>query len=665
MKTKISCIIFLAFCLSLIGSTFGEIFIGNADFEDEPLELGDYTYNIAPWIYANASGGWPAWISYGYYADEPLPITPALYTEGCIVYQPLSATYEEGGIYNYSADVAIWGGDNWEIFLYDATDGDYSTPLVSISGPDENSVYAQWVRQSLTYVAGPAEAGNNIGVALTGAVWTMFDNVALEAPPGACLPDPYDSQINVLVDKTLSWHTGRDPNHPSLPNTNITQHVLYMSSASPDDPNIPTLDYVTTISATGDTAQYPPESDWAREMKYYWRVDELCESGPNTITITGDLWNFQTVGTIPAIDNTTPEDAFVYPGADAVFTVTAFNPFTGSSDDLTYQWYKVGIPDEQLTDGAEYAGTQTDSLTVIDVQVADNDEGQYYCVVTNTAGNTESNTSRSASLTAKKIVAWWKFDETEGSVAADSTLYGRDGTLMHMNDADWVAGLIDNCLEFDGADDYVAIQDLYYEGRYPEVTVCGWILTSESGDQIVASYDRNEYWRLEINGEGGGTGRIGWDMMTDGGQVDFGSSSRIDDAQWHFVTGVFDNGTITIYIDGSSDASTSRGTVFGSGNVRYGFLGVGSEGAEFNNTIGPERYFNGNLDDFRIYNYALQPLEIANLYLGVKPNETVCLSNPPMDISGPYDEPDCQVNIFDFAMIASHWMQCNLVPDCM
>ena len=86
------------------------------------------------------------------------------------------------------------------------------------------------------------------------------------------------------------------------------------------------------------------------------------------------------------LDETTPSDALVDAGADVVFTVTAFNPFTGCGHDLSFQWYKVkvGGVDEMLTDGDGYSGSQTASLTVLDAQEADNDEGLYYCVVTNT-----------------------------------------------------------------------------------------------------------------------------------------------------------------------------------------------------------------------------------------------------------------------------------------
>jgi len=65
--------------------------------------------------------------------------------------------------------------------------------------------------------------------------------------------------------------------------------------------------------------------------------------------------------------------------------------------------------------------------------------------------------------------------------------------------------------------------------------------------------------------------------MTSSGQVDYGSVTRVDDGRWHHVTGVFDNGTLTIYIDGVAEPSASGGSTFGSGNTRYGFIGANSE----------------------------------------------------------------------------------------
>jgi hypothetical protein len=213
------------------------------------------------------------------------------------------------------------------------------------------------------------------------------------------------------------------------------------------------------------------------------------------------------------------------------------------------------------------------------------------------------------------LVAWWKLDETSGLNAGDSSGNGNDGSLRNMVGDEWTGGALGGALNFDGNNDYVAIQNLYYDGSgYAEVTVAAWIRTSNSGNQIIASYDRNEYWRLEINGNGGGPGQIGWDVRTSSGQVDYGSITRVDDGQWHHVAGVFDNGTLIIYIDGNPEPSTSGGSTFGRGvNTRYGFLGVGSEATTFDGNRGPNNYFDGDMDDVRIYDRALEPEEVAQL----------------------------------------------------
>lgn len=52
------------------------------------------------------------------------------------------------------------------------------------------------------------------------------------------------------------------------------------------------------------------------------------------------------------------------------------------------------------------------------------------------------------------MVAWWKFDETSGTVAKDSWWNQLHGTI---NGATWVEGIKNNALSFDGVDDWVDV----------------------------------------------------------------------------------------------------------------------------------------------------------------------------------------------------------------
>lgn len=177
--------------------------------------------------------------------------------------------------------------------------------------------------------------------------------------------------------------------------------------------------------------------------------------------------------------------------------------------------------------------------------------------------------------------------------------------------AEYDTGATSFALQFDGINNYAAIQDFNYNTTgITETTVEVWINTTNPNDQVIASYDRTEYWRLEVNGTGAGPGQIGFDIATDAGLLDFGGTVRVDDGLWHHVAAVFDNGTVSIYVDGVLDNSTSLGSTFGTGLARFGFLGVGSEADVFDGTKGPFDYFDGEMGNVRIWSVARTQLEI-------------------------------------------------------
>ena len=73
--------------------------------------------------------------------------------------------------------------------------------------------------------------------------------------------------------------------------------------------------------------------------------------------------------------------------------------------------------------------------------------------------------------------------------------------------------------------------------------------------------------------------------------------------------------------------------------------------------------FNGMLDDFTIYNYAMADTEIAQYYYDTTGNYACILDYASAyDFSGPEGSPDCKVDIYDFASFASKWMDSGLYP---
>ena len=210
-------------------------------------------------------------------------------------------------------------------------------------------------------------------------------------------------------------------------------------------------------------------------------------------------------------------------------------------------------------------------------------------------------------------VVYYTFEEGIGGETADQAFIN-DGVFS--GQPTWLSDGEDGALGFSGASDFIGIKNYLVSGaNYPGYTVLAWIKTNESGNQVIASFDRSDFWRLEINGDGAGDGQIGWDVVSDGAITDFGSTGRIDDGEWHHVVGVFDNGAMDIYIDGQLDGSTTAaGSRLGkAGQTRYGFVGIGSEATTELGTTGPNNYFKGEMDEFMIFEYALTAQQILDI----------------------------------------------------
>ena len=194
-----------------------------------------------------------------------------------------------------------------------------------------------------------------------------------------------------------------------------------------------------------------------------------------------------------------------------------------------------------------------------------------------------------------------------------------EGVAVNFERQDGAA--VGKSLRFDGDGDYVAIDGFYYQGTdYKELTVETWFKTTSEEDMIIASFDHGEYWRFEINGDYGSPGKLAFAI--DKPIYSFESTNKVNDGEWHHVAVVFDNGLLSMYIDGELDKSENIGSsAFGSGLKRYGFVGSGSETTSFNGWSAPEYHFDGNMDEFRIWSVARSKDEIQRDYNRLLSNE--------------------------------------------
>ena len=334
---------------------------------------------------------------------------------------------------------------------------------------------------------------------------------------------------------------------------------------------------------------------------YYWRIDEVNDANVAS-PWKGEVWNFR-VQPLIAWDPA-PADGTLYVDPD---------------QDLSWN-DGMGVIFHRIFFGESYDEVNEADDTIWMAVEASFDPGAldlgktYYWRVDEFTGPTTNRgdvwnftTVPEIPIDDPHLIAWYKLDEGTGTTAVDWSGHNNHVALV---DATWVPDgwFGESALSLAG---YGAIRNLQYDTNdIPEVSACAWIQTSSGGNQYVVSFDRNEYFRLEINGDGAGLGQVGWDVMTDTGQVDYGSVTRVDDGQWHHVCGVYDNGTLTIYIDGEPEPSATGGPVMGTGNVRFGFLGANSEATDFDGSRGTGGPIAGNMDDIRVYDVALSQDQI-------------------------------------------------------
>jgi hypothetical protein len=217
------------------------------------------------------------------------------------------------------------------------------------------------------------------------------------------------------------------------------------------------------------------------------------------------------------------------------------------------------------------------------------------------------------SFWTSSLVGWWKLDETEGTVAKDSSGNHLDGRLMGNPQWEPTGGKLAGALRLDGVDDYVAL---------PEAA------GAVSGDLTISIWacpTADKKWgRLVDLGNGQESDNIvfarGYNSKNVVFEIWSGSSSQgqnwstkdeLELNRWHLYTATSDNeGNVTVYRDG---------------DVILKAKGEGARDlARTANYIGKsnwsaDEYYQGLVDDLRIYDVCLSAEQVKALYEGRPP----------------------------------------------
>ncbi len=216
------------------------------------------------------------------------------------------------------------------------------------------------------------------------------------------------------------------------------------------------------------------------------------------------------------------------------------------------------------------------------------------------------------------LVIYYSFnqDTLQDEDIVDVSGNGNDG-FLHGSDLNIVAGKVGDCMEFPGdAAQYISVRQHQYVDPFPALTLASWVKTDVRG--MISSWDRSEFFRFAVGDDVGGNNGTTFVAFDHCCPIhDWFGATDVADDQWHHLVAVFDGKEKRIYVDGELDASVESPTeVIGAGLARYGFIGIGSEAADFNANVGPTWAFNGLIDEYLMFHRALSEEEIGHLASG-------------------------------------------------
>ena len=472
---------------------------------------------------------------------------------------------------------------------------------------------------------------------------STFNSINVEIIGNSYNPSPADATADVPLDATLTWDTGLDPENLSQPNPAITKHYLYMSTDVNDllyNWQNFLVDQIPAGSPTAPNASYKPVGLMS-DKTYYWAVDEsVNDSGPDDpATILGNIWSFQTITTLPEIVSG-PNDTFAGLNGPGEMSVVA-----ASISTVHYAWYKGNVGDTSAP-----VGTDSPSLVIDNVQPTD--EGSYWCRITNAAGSADSGT---ATLHVKRLLAHWTFDQADFSAGQytdvaggnNATVAGEPNFITGADGSDAGAVVIDatNGWAIDGTWD-----PNEGTGSMTISVWANWYGINSQHQRLISKRDVDwgtTRWHILVPAY---STTVEFESFADGSGP---TATMIDDGGWQHVCVSFDGSVATFYANGTDEfdmASANSATVALTPNMAGSAINLGT--GKSDGTL----WFNGALDDMRIYNYPMSALDVAELWSETT-GKGACLYPPGADLNG-----DCKMDLADMAILASQWLDCGLYP---
>jgi len=504
----------------------------------------------------------------------------------------------------------------WEVaeVFAQGTGGTYADPVVihnTLTGG-----YVAFVNQATVWI-------NDRGLTCAEFIGNWVKNViGFPAQPFAVSSNPVDGS---MIDKTsvqASWSAG---DFAALHDVYFGDSFDAVSAATPADTAVYVGRQAVAQLAMGMAGGVVP-GGLVPGKTYYWRVDEINESNPAS-PWKGNVWSFQ-VQPQTAWEPTPADGAkYVLPGQKLTWKKginVLFNYVNFGEDLNTVKNAPVasGLPAavEEFPPGELKPGTtyywRIDEFLIGAAPA----QGEVWSFTT----------VPEIAVTDATLLGYWPLDEQAGTTAVDWSGHGGHGSLL--GGLGWADGLYGGALSFTGA-----------SGQYVncgtaaditgDFTLAAWVkMAPNNADKYMGIGGRlmtaTNYWGFGLVRHSSNFLRL-WvgDGSTDLAKSAVNSDVINTDSEWHHVAGTHEGQANRLFVDGKKQGGTTSITLAPSSEFFY-------IGRQYSNQ--DYRYWEGLIDDVRIYNKAMTEEQINQVMVG-----------NPLVASGPVPGIDAIVDIRD------------------
>jgi hypothetical protein len=226
-------------------------------------------------------------------------------------------------------------------------------------------------------------------------------------------------------------------------------------------------------------------------------------------------------------------------------------------------------------------------------------------------------TAATVSITVESLLmAHWALDEGSGSVATDSSEFGRDGIIAN---GTWVTGIKGNALDFNGSSSTVILPSSTFSSIRDEITIAMWVYgddTLPKSTSAIYAMDASGNRCLNIHLPFS-NGIVYWDAGDSTGYdriEKLATANQYKGAWNHWVfTKNATTGVMNIYLNGAL-WETGTGKTKSIGTITSATLGSQIS----------DLFYDGVIDDVHVYKSALTAGEVYELYMK---HDTLTVSN--------------------------------------